>query len=359
MIKKQNKHKKFVNKKVLIILGVVFLVLVLAFMFVKINNSLDKNVTGKSFAEPCENDDECDPGEYCNFEKGYCDIYKDCENDEECWVGREVCDENGHCVDKPCENSDDCDNYYDTCVDGKCRLKDCDPDDPNSCPDGGICFPNSCEAGNCCYRGECVHNGDCPDNYECEKGKCVPSAKYFCEDAGGSSGTDSDVYEPGYVFYLAGYDPQGNPLRGLMSDSCSGDQKGVYEGDCKPRHHYVYYYCKGGEMCWPDLAYTTYGGANTYYLAACGKTTCKDTDADAKNIYQTKGSATTYVNGEEYETLTDYCVSDVQVMEYQCTYGYPAANGCQVAYYVPGYHNCGEMFGIKYHCVNGACVYKP
>jgi hypothetical protein len=144
----------------------------------------------------CSADADCPTGSFC--QNGTCTSSDTCTTTTDCGPGFE-CDDRGTCVPTPCESDDECleGSYCDTdanqcvesetcsansadCPDGfRCDFSrgTCVPGDPGdpSCQGEVVCdtIPPACPLGSApavvdgCYTGDCISNAECPDGNPC------------------------------------------------------------------------------------------------------------------------------------------------------------------------------------------------
>lgn len=162
----------------------------------------DANDRDRGYLGYCElDDDDCDPGQVCNFGQGVCAFEcqdeGDCLADEECVDRgdgaqfcysfpssdedpcREECDDSQLCdfvteeCAQSCSHSDEC-GYGEACyervdADGNvCALNPCDKD--GDCLDGWLCDLDDTRL---CLS-ECDEESDCPDEHSCIERQSEP-----------------------------------------------------------------------------------------------------------------------------------------------------------------------------------------
>ena len=199
---KRNKNNS--NKKLLIILGTIILILALVAVGLLIKNKFDltgKVISGDAslFPQSCQNDWECPVGQNCNT--GYCGTPIDCDPkvsinfNPKCPV-QDVCNpETSKCQQGECQKNSDCASPFNVCENALCVQKECNID--NDCPItndvydkakciSGICIKPMCDkdfgscglngAGVCysslCLLKQCENTNQCPAGKVCNKGLC-------------------------------------------------------------------------------------------------------------------------------------------------------------------------------------------
>lgn len=113
-------------------------------------------VCGACFSEDneCDTDDDCGPGFACRHEGGCgCGVFvricvDGCQDDSEC-LTRHICDEDRHCVDRPCVDDEECPDHF-VCAERTCARRGCTQD--RDCPGDGWCVGERCYA----EHGACV-----------------------------------------------------------------------------------------------------------------------------------------------------------------------------------------------------------
>lgn len=144
---------------------------------------------GSSVPPSCSSDEACaaqgsaEAPLVCQDQGSYSTCRPPCLTDENCGILQRCQVETGHCKPRTCDEATPCAEGTFCAAGGKCKIKNCVPEDANACGLGQVCDPYAFT----CVASPCDTAKDCPELFVCSGGACERKS-CACDTECGASG---------------------------------------------------------------------------------------------------------------------------------------------------------------------------